>query len=87
MAIKIIEKSYAKIVPFYELELGAAFVIKKGDVSYDNGDRHMKVTSNDGVICLYNAVNLTNGFSLEKIDSDTDVAEIRAELILEDNDY
>ena len=86
MAIKITKKTIDKTVSFYKLGLGAVFVIKDGDVAYDDGYKYMKVRSNDE-IGIYNAVNLTNGiFSLEKIDSDTFVEEICAELILEDND-
>ena len=87
MAIKVVEKSFEKTIPFYKLRLGTVFVTKDGDVSYDDGYKYMKVRSNDET-GIYNAVNLTNGiFSLEKIDSDTEVKEIRAELTLEDSDF
>lgn len=89
MAIKITKKASEQIIPFYKLELGAVFMVKERDalVLYEDGYKYMKVRSNSAD-CNYNAVNLTNGcFSLEKIDSDLDVIEIPAELILEDNDY
>lgn len=87
MAIKITEKALERIVPFYELGLGAAFIIKE-KVFYDDGYKYLKIRGGGDANCNYNAVNLTNGcFSLEEIDNDTNVAEIRAELIFEDNDH
>ena len=87
MAIKITEKAFEEIMPFHKLGLGSVFVIKKGDVFYDDGYKYMKIKSDDPD-CHYNSVNLTNGsFSPANIGSDTKVLEIRAELILDDSNY
>lgn len=87
MAIKITEKTFEEIMPFHKLGLGSVFVIKEGDVFYDDGYKYMKIESPDAD-CHYNSVNLTNGcFSLANIGSDTKVLEIRAELILDDSHY
>ena len=87
MAIKITEKAFEEIMPFHKLGLGSVFVIKEGDVFYDDGCKYMKIKSDDPS-CHYNSVNLTNGcFSLANIDSDTKVLEIRAELMLDDSNY
>lgn len=86
MAIKITEKTSEEIIPFYKLELGAVFVIKERDMIFPNNFKYLKIRSNE-VDCNFNAINLTNGcFSLEKIGSNTEVAELHAELILEVKD-
>lgn len=87
MAIKITEKAFEEIMPFHKLGLGSVFIIKEGDVFYDDGYKYMKIKSDDPD-CHYNSVNLTNRcFSLANISSDTKVLEIRAELILDDGHY
>ena len=87
MAIKITEKAFEEIMPFHKLGLGSVFVIKEGDVFYDDGYKYMKIKSDDPD-CHYNSVNLTNKcFSLANIGSNTKVLEIRAELRLDDSNY
>ena len=84
MAIKITKKGSKEVVPFYKLELGTVFEIKQND-AYGDGYKYMKVRNND-VDCLYNAVNLTNGlFTLEEIDSDTEVEAVGVKMTIEDN--
>lgn len=89
MAIKITEKAFEEIIPFNELELGSVFIIKDRDAfCYYDDDKYKYMKISDDVDGNYNAVNLTNGyFSLANIGSDTNVLEVRAELILDDSNY
>lgn len=82
---KAVKKKNEKIIPFYKLKLGSVFVIKESGDAYANWYKYMKVMD-AGANSDYNAVNLTNGiFSFEKIESDTEVEEVKAILTVEEN--
>lgn len=86
MAIKIKDWDFREIVSFRKLDYGSVFRLSGGDV--DGCEyRYMKVR-NDRENCEYNTINLDDGlFSLEIVDENAKVEEIRAELLIEDNDY
>ena len=86
MAIKIKDWDFREIISFRKLGYGSVFILS-GDSVDGRGYRYMKVR-NDRENCKYNAINLDDGlFSLEIIDENAEVEEIRAELLLDENVY